>query len=345
GINIFTQRIQNTSGGAFLKDISALQSVESRFPPAAWAARGLSQHGVNGLLWFFLFLGVCIVGVLLLITIGGKFYYKTALAGNEAVSRKRGTALKWNQVNAGSPLKTLYIKEWKTFIRTPVYAMNGLSGIVMGPVMAFVMLFGKANKKGEFLSIINDPKYILPVTLGMLGFILFTAGMNVTSSTAISREGSSFWISKIIPSPPRLQMLAKLMHGLSVSAIGVIVTGALLSFFLKIPFYRFLIVEVLSFMGIVSTVSINLIIDILHPKLEWTNPQEAVKSNLNGLFGILANFVVIGIIAAFIVFMMLANLNEWMLYLSIAVFFIVLNVPVVWGLFALAERRYRAIEA
>ena len=42
--------------------------------------------------------------------------------------------------------------------------------------------------------------------------------------------------------------------------------------------------------------TMTLIIDVLRPKLEWNNPQEAIKQNMNALLSMLLSLISYGII-------------------------------------------------
>jgi ABC-2 type transport system permease protein len=101
---------------------------------------------------------------------------------------------------------------------------------------------------------------------------------------------------------------------------------------------------ILGILGSVSLAALGLLFDVLRPKLEWTNPQEAVKQNLNAIFGMLASILVIGVLAIAAVILVLLGIPEWVVYLVIAVVIGVLTVPSLMGLYAAADSRYRKLE-
>jgi ABC-2 type transport system permease protein len=149
----------------------------------------------------------------------------------------------------------------------------------------------------------------------------------------------------MIPVAARHQVSGKLLHSLAIEAIGIVITGVVLAAAFGVPIFRLVILVVLAVLGALLIAVLNLMIDVLHPKLEWTNPQEAVKQNMNGLFGMMVSMLVIGILAAASVGMVVAGFTEWLVYLILAVIMGGLSVPALLGLFTLSEERYRDLEA
>jgi ABC-2 type transport system permease protein len=105
-----------------------------------------------------------------------------------------------------------------------------------------------------------------------------------------------------------------------------------------------IIIFIISCIGNVLLIILNLIIDVLRPKLEWTNPQEAVKQNMNGLFGMIATIIMLGIMAVIAIALIMLNLPDWLVYSALGAIMSALSVPGIIGLYALAEYRYRNIE-
>ena len=351
GSNYFVQRIPKTGEEAFFKNLlrqtDLFDMIGSKFPPGLWAALGLSRPGIEGVGYFALFIGLCVLLVFLLMFLGNRFFYKSVLSGQEVVRRRRAVPIDaWGRKRIGSvtPLMALLVREWRLFFRTPVFVMNGITGAIMGPFMIIVTLFGKDRQSSEIFLVLNNPQFALPVALAAVGLMLFAGGMNITASTALSREGAGFWISKMIPVTPRIQVAAKLLHSSVVAALCMAATGVALMIFIKLVFWRLLVAFILGILGSVLITVLGLLIDILRPKLEWTNPQEAVKSNLNGFLGIMVTFAVIGILALASVLLILGGLHEGLVYTLLGAVIIAAAVPLILGLFALADRRYKGLE-
>ena len=96
----------------------------------------------------------------------------------------------------------------------------------------------QTEEMSEVVSLAKDPKYAPIAALVSLGIMLFASSMNLISSTSISREGRTFWISKLIPVSPKDQVLAKLIHSSCLSLIALILIALPLYFLLDMLLYR-----------------------------------------------------------------------------------------------------------
>ena len=352
-INVITQRMPSENEEEFLRNllvgnIELIDLIGSKFPPSLWATRALSQTGVSGVFYLLLFIIVSSLMFVLLMWLSNRIFYKSLLSGQE-VSRKN-KRLSTSEAErkfskATSPAVSIFRREWKILLRTPVYMLNGLSGVIIAPVfIAIMFLSQKSDDMQELFELLKQPGMSLILTLIALAAVLFTSGVNVVASTAVSREGQTFWISKIIPVSPKQQVMGKFLNSYSVSLLGVIVMSAVMTILFALPVTRFIVMVIIGAAGSVPMTALSLLVDVLNPKLTWNNPQEAMKQNMNGLLGSLISFAIMGILAAAAVPMALAELSEWIIYGAVLLICVVISVPSLLGLFKAAERRYQKLE-
>lgn len=353
GINFFAQKMPEGNEEEFMRNLLIGQTkmidlIGSKFPPSIWATRALSQTDAAGFLYLLMFIGVSVIIFIVLLWLANHIFYKSVLAGQEASRRRKKLSeseAEHQYSKFESPVAAIFWREWKLLVRTPVYMLNGLSGVVIGPVLIIVMLFSqKSGETKELFELINKPGMDLQVTLGALALVLFTCGMNLAASTAVSREGQTFWISKMIPVSPKQQVLGKFLNALSVSVLGIIIMTGMLAIFFTLPVFRAVIIILIGSASSIVMTSLNLVVDVLHPKLSWNNPQEAMKQNMNGLLGMIISLVVIGVLAASAVPMMLFKLPEWLIYTVLMLIAVIASVPSLLGLFAAAESSYKRLE-
>jgi len=353
GVNFFVQSFPKGSEeeliGNFLTErLDIIEMIGQRFPPSIWATYALSRPGLEGFGYLALFLGISVVLFAALMWLGNQIFYKSVLSGQE-VSRKHKVLSREEvdrkYVRASSAVTALFWREWKIFIRTPIYFMNGIVGMIVAPVAMLLPIFANSEiDKQEMFAFIQNPDYVLPVSLVGLAIMFFTSSMNIVASTSLSREGQMFWISKMIPVHPKEQVAAKLIHGTVIQSIGILVTAVVFALLTKISFLRMIVLILLGIIGTVALVAVNLLVDVLRPKLDWKNPQEAVKSNMNSLLGMLATFAILGVLSAVAVAMVLIGLPHWLVYLLLGVLMAVFSVSVTIGLFAVSEYKYARIE-
>jgi ABC-2 type transport system permease protein len=355
GINLLFQRMPgNIEEGELIKNIlegrvELINSIGQKFPPSIWATLGLSRPGVEGFGYFLLFIGLSALLLVVLLWLGNLIFYKGYISGQEA-SRNRKMLnreeIRQKYSKSSSPVKAIFKREWKDLIRTPVYVLNGLVGSIIGPLILIFAIATPSQGEGieDFLNLLLNPDYSLYVMLGGLGLMLFTAGMNVVASTAVSREGSTFWISKVIPVSPAKQVKGKFLHGYSISVIGILTTAVVLAVLLKFSAIKILILLLLGLIGAVALVALNLMVDVFRPKFEWNSPQEAMKQNMNGLFGMLVSLAVIAVLAGAAFVLIRLNAPEWLVYLILASLMVVMSIISYNRLLVLAERQYSKFE-
>ncbi|NLP13674.1 MAG: hypothetical protein GX383_04175 [Clostridium sp.] len=353
GVNFYVQRMINGGMDEYL-DMSQIQnwvieSVGSRFPPSLWITYGLSKPGMEGWGYFLLFVLVSVVLFALLLWVGNRVFYKGIVSGNERSGRKRHASFETARdryIKVSSPLTALFWKEWKLLLRTPVFMINGLAGVVVMPVMTLISILGQNQESiGKFIEVAQQPQNDIYVFLVGFGLMVLASSLNIVSSTAVSREGHSIWISKMIPVSPRMQIISKLMHGMSISMMGSLVIGAFMVAFIRISVLELLFLIFLSSLGSMTIIILDLIIDIFRPKLDWTNPHEAIKTNLNGLFGIIVSMGFMLVLTIFVSAMILLQLPQTVIFLGIFIFEAVMLIISAIVLFKPAEKRYRNIEA
>ncbi len=355
GVNFFFQRVPKSGGQDYLKNLlnskmGLIDEIGRRFPPSIWATKGLSDSGLSGLGYFVLFMGVSLLFFALLLWLGNLVFYKALIAGQE-VTRKRkvSSARETEQLyeRVSSPVIAIIKREWKLLLRTPVYIINGLTGALIGPFMLLVIMFAQGSDDDALviMNAVHNPEFAAFVALGGLGVMLFTSGMNLVASTSVSREGKTLWVLKMIPVPARQQVMAKFLQGFMVSILGILTTSIVMGFFLKLSLVRLLVIILLALLGSITLVALNLLLDVIHPKLTWNSEQEAMKQNLNGGLGMLVSVLVIMLLAAAAVVLILVKAAEWIVFTGVGFISLVLGVLSLLLLFAVAEKRYRDYEA
>ncbi|HOQ36869.1 MAG TPA: hypothetical protein PK033_12555 [Acetivibrio sp.] len=352
GVNFYVQKMMN-GGMEDYYDMGQIQdwvikNVGSKFPPSIWVTYGLSKPGMEGWGYFLLFVLISVLLFTFLLWVGNRVFYKGILSGNERSGKKRLASFETasdKYIKVSSPLTALFWKEWKLLLRTPVFMINGLSGMIIMPVMTLISILGQSQESiGNFIKVAREPRNDIYVSLVGFGLMVLAASLNMVSSTAVSREGYTFWISKMIPVSPRKQIISKLLHGMAISTMGILVIGAFVVGLIGVSVLKLLVLIFLSSLASMTIAILDLIIDIFRPKLDWTNPHEAVKTNLNGLFGIIVSMGYMFFMTVFASAMVLFRMPQTVIFLGIFIFEVVVLLPCIIVLFKVAENRYKNIE-
>ncbi len=271
--------------------IGLVNLVGRGFPPAVWATRAITEAGTlpgTGALAAFTAASVAGLGVLAALgerlfyggLIGGQELARRRPASGEAVATARALALKG--LRREEALRALYRREWRLFMRHPLYVMNGFMASVIVPVL---FVFGLAVPRAEldmvtsWVPLGGDITYY--ATLAVAGLVAFLAGLNTTASTSVSREGRHLWISKVIPVEPWRMVQAKILFAAVSTLVSAAPVVAAYGVFLRPPAGFLAASALLGLLGSAVLLLLGLLVDMARPFLTWTNPQQAVKSNLN----------------------------------------------------------------
>ncbi len=353
GINMFVQKVPKSTE-EIQNYISAksgfVDMIGSKFPPSIWATRALSENGLPGLGYLLLFAGACILLFVLLLWLSNLVFYKALLAGQEVSRKKKSLTaeqLDKQYEKVSNPVFALAGREWKLLVRTPIYLLNGLTGVIVGPIVFFTMFMIRGSDPGitEMFNKLNDPSLKPYILLGGLALMLFTSGINLVASTSLSREGQTIWITKMIPVSARQQVNSKLIVSMLASAFGVITTGAIMVAYFKLPIAWVIGAAIVGLIASVPMIALSLLLDIFHPKLIWDSEQEAIKQNMNGTLGMLLSLLILLILGAVAVIMLLAGLPVALILIAVSVISVILGILSLRALYSVAERKYCEMEA
>ena len=267
--------------------VDLVRLLGSAFPPSVWATRAISRAGESeGFLSLTYLLFSSAIGFWAFLSVGQRVFYGGLIGGAEHERKNVAFTEKvLSQRATSSPvLKALFLREWRLFLRVPIWVLNGFIGVILFPVMAFLPAFTGGQGLHELANWAKStPNGLVASTLIFAGMIATLGSLNTLASTSISREGKHLWISRILPVQPRLQVIAKLMHaGLASLIIAVPISG--LYYYLFTPHIIYVLAAAL--LGILVGAMpqlLGMLFDIWHPFLTWTNPQHAVKNNLNAV--------------------------------------------------------------
>lgn len=308
GPSLFSSRIATAIGDEnaimeILSDNSAmLNSATQAFPPARWIAHLLVGDDAAEIGFSALgLLAAVAAGLTVCLLLSRRLYYKGVLAQLEA---PKGKTKGYNRhgVKSGSALKAYFSKEMRIILRSPVYAMNIITGVIIFPLMIAVVAFGGNTNLSVGASELSG---IIDSLRGMAGgdmFFLIAAGivmlmsvMSMSVSTSFSREGNMLWISQTVPVPVRTQVAARILGGYAFSGTGAVLSLAVMAVFLGFSVTEVLFGLIAGLCATFPVLAAALIPDALRPKRKWNSEAEAVKQNFNS---ILAMLIDIGIAVA-----------------------------------------------
>lgn len=327
---------------------SLLNRIGAAFPPGLWAARAVvSGMTAKGLANLAAFLGTSLLALVGMYLLGERFFYKGVIGLAEKGVRKRtlSTEEMARRVSSGRrAVAAIFTRELRIMNRTPVFLLNGVLVVLIFPVF-FLFLAGQGpDSPGGDLQKLLDSGNSLHFILFAALFMVVCSSLNGTASSAFSREGAQFWISRVIPVAPSEQIAAKFLHSYAIGALGILAAAAVLRFQLAVPFLHLAMAAGLAMIATALMTTIGMFIDLARPLLDWTNPQKAIKQNFNVFLAMLANATVVAGAFFPIKTLIKTQIPKGLLLVILCAALLILSAAGYLALQRFADKRYREIE-
>ena len=311
-----------------------LRAATAAFPPAGWLARGLLAAGTQPWLDGALYVLLSAALMLLAVALAGRLYLRGVLAGLEIVRKpvRAGTIRRRPLIGA------LMLREWHTLIRSSVYALNALSGVVIFPLMILILplMGGQGGSMSELLSEFTladrDMLFLLTALLAFMGVL------NPAATTTISREGKAFAYLRSMPVSMAAQMTARFALAMCIAMGGIALAAAALLFLGIAPPHVVICAFILAAAASTGATALSMIPDVRNPKLIWNTEAEAMKQNMNSMLGmLLALAALLGLTAA-AVLLWLTPLGLWLVFPLLTALFLVFGFFMLRVLIAQAQK-------
>ena len=340
---------QNSLGEDFLFNLARdanllVNKLGIAFPPSMWGALALANYdkliGFTNLLIFTI---SSIIAFIIMIFLSENLFFD-GLIGNIEVSASKGRGKKRNLEKTSivtKPYLAIARKELKMLFKTPIYLMNSVGGVIIGPLVLLMTTVTGDESIEPLREFLYGNMGI--VSLGAIGMIGALGMLNSVGSTTFSREGKNFWIQRTLPIKAEDQILGRILASLTIQLIGIIVLMGSLYFVIKLDFITMITISVIGLLASIPMTQIGMIIDILRPMLTWTNPQQAMKQNLNVLIGMGVGVIYAGVLFL-LVKLMLDKIDVNIIHLILTVIFIVSSVIFYGILKKLITRQFRDLE-
>lgn len=275
---------------------------------------------------FLLFLVTVAALLVIFLFIAEKLYFSGVLGMTETISKRKAITEGEREklIRKSGPKSAYFKKEMRLLMRTPVFFLNCALMVVLWPLFVIIPLVvimvqdGAAvgelfQELGQMGSSLFAPGAIPDGVIALIwvfvfGFTALVGSTNMTSATAISREGKGISTMLYIPMTYRDQVRMKMLPGILFSALGS-------TFYLVIIFVYVVIVGFPPLAGILALVINVLTIlcfnclqiwrDLCAPKLSWETEQQAVKQNFNSVLTMLLCWGIGGGLGAGAVFLYL----------------------------------------
>lgn len=286
----FSIGIQFIVNSAVTKDFAVSGGIEKivRWVPQIFFLKVILENNivVSVLVGFVaLLLGSVILYVFS--KVSTEFVFKAINLENSKDSNKK---VKVGRNTKEGVAKTLMKRDLLNVFKTPIYVFNiGIGGLIIVVFGAF-FLFDNARTTGttpkfgmlsEFVnSMFTKPSEEIIISAGI--FFILTSIVSLTSNTALTsftREGRQIWLTQTLPISAKEQVKGRVRGSMVLQGLNMV--PALLLVFFLVGFRPMTAVGALVGMiiGMFFIANLAMIVGSIKPKLDWDNPQQAVKRN------------------------------------------------------------------
>lgn len=232
-----------------------------------------------------LFVGICLLSLVLLSVCARFFYMESVTRLNETTHVQKNAASSVS-VAYRSVGMSLFVKEMRILVRTPAFLTNCVAANFVWP--AFVLIFAKIMRADLGRAAVSvyfaDPKHRLAALSVILAITMVTAAMNCLGSDSFSREGKGFDYIKFIPVSYRLQWNVKTAAAMVWTLAGTVPFFAIFVIYAKFDVITALLAVLLVMTSAFFVTELGMLLDSLNPKLFWLDALSALRENYNTVF-------------------------------------------------------------
>lgn len=288
GFSIGIQFFVNSAVTKNLAVSNGIEKVASWVPQIFFLKVILEKNIVVSVLVGFvaLLLGSGILYIFSKVSTG--FVFKAINLENSKDSRKKHVKARANSKE--SVAKTLMKRDLLNIVKTPVFLFNvGIGGLILAVFVIF-FLFSSSKTLGitpsyGVVSELIGSSFSSPieeVIFAAAAFFLVGAIVSISSNTALTsftREGKKIWLTQTLPISAKEQVRGRVAASILLQSVNTIPT-ALIALFL-VGFRPMFIIGALVGLGVAMffIAALAMLVGSFKPKLDWDNPQQAVKRN------------------------------------------------------------------
>lgn len=305
--------------------------VGRSFPPSIWLTKMVQGSIING--GFFFFLNIVLIFVLKLVS--HLLYNKALLAFNQ----EGGGLIENGKIYYKVRNKRFQIIKRHIMIifTNPTFLLNTVLTMLL-PILMFIIM----SLTGELKSgIFESPTLAHYIVYIYTAVITTPAMIGSLSATVITREGKTFWETKVLPISTEDNIRYRIDTTLILSLVGSIILAITGGIYLPVTYTMVIVATVFCVCITLLLSTIDIIINIERPTLNWNSPTAAVKNNLNLMLALLIRVVIVGVM--YLLYINMPNFAATTIILIYSLIFVILYVIANYLVFRIYIERFNNI--
>ncbi|SDC08207.1 ABC-2 type transport system permease protein [Pelagirhabdus alkalitolerans] len=316
-----------------LEEDGLLRQLGRNFPPSIWLTRMIQGSLLDGGL-FILLNGLILY---MLKGVSSLLYTKGLRAFNEGGEEKQAVNKKGIHYKKRRMGYQMVKRHLAIIIKNPIFLLNTVLTMFLPIIIFIIVLLTGTMTQDELMSTALEP-YKLYIYAAIITTPTIVGNL---SATAITREGKAFWETRALPLHTTDNLKYRIYTTLIISFASSLLLAVIAGIYLNVSL-AIVIRAILFCVGATLFFStVDIIINIERPLLDWVSPTAAVKNNINVIISLVIRAVIGGI--AYFFYERLPNLsaNEWVMILT-SIFFVLSGVAY-YMVFGVYSRRFDQI--
>ena len=307
---------------AHAKDINDF--ITKIYYPAGVYGKLVTNFKVGDLLLFIL-INILVLGATIFAL--SKVYFKINSRLKKVTTTKK-TKISELQIRANSKYKSLILKEFNTFFKTPVFIINAGFALILFLLASFIVIVNYQSISDMLVSEngLNLSTSLVNENKALLVFLLISAAGYMTSitSSVVSLEGKNITILKSLPISTKTILMSKVYSSLLITTPVLLIGDIILAIKLKISLIETILLIILSVLIPLVSHFIGIIVNLKYPKLDFENTTEVVKQSMSSFIAVIIGMALM--VTSYIVITKVLGLISSTLILVIAiVVYIIIN--------------------
>lgn len=278
-----------------------------------WFGDGIASGNLLKLLGVILISLAVFAAAVILISRG---FLKISSGGTRTAKRRKG-ALEFQSRSVPSALLR---RELKRFTSSSVYMINCGLGLVLSLIAAGVLIVYAGKIRTVALPLLKTGMFTETEIALIVSIVLsFLASMDIVTAPSVSMEGRSLWIVRSAPIPTKQILHAKLRLHEYLCAPAALILSVTAAAVLKIGAVGWIVLLLVPQLFVLLSGAFGLMMNLLMPKLDWTNEAVPVKQSGAVLVTMLVQMAFISLAVGAFVFIVLNGFLSALTYSLIVV--------------------------
>ena len=261
------------------------------------------------------FAAVCLAVLALTVYLLGRSFLKVTATGT--AKRRKKSGAEPPQLRPSTLSAALLKKEFKRFTSSAIYMMNCGLGLILS-VIAAVALLLSADAVRDFLRVFS---FLTPTELALAASIIlsFLASMDIVTAPSVSLEGKNLWILRTAPVPAGKILKAKLQLHLCLCAPVTLLLSVAAGIVLQSDLPGWLSLVLVPQLFVLLAGVFGLMMNLLLPKLDWTNEAVPVKQSMSVLVTMLSTMLFVVLAVMGFLFLVMSGIMSATVYFALVI--------------------------